>query len=129
MSDINHPQHYGQGPFECIELSGLYDFCMGNAIKYVWRHKLKGQPVKDLRKALWYLNHTKGEHGLGEATAMVTWIPLGGCARLADMLDQLTEANWADATPFWKALEDNDLAGCITAVEQLIRAEERTTPS
>ena len=38
MSDnVNHPEHYETGPFECIELSHHYSFAVGNAIKYVWR--------------------------------------------------------------------------------------------
>lgn len=33
MTDnVHHPQHY-DGPFECIELTEQYDFCLGNAIK------------------------------------------------------------------------------------------------
>ena len=36
MTDnVNHPAHYeANGPFECIELTQHYDFCLGNAIKY-----------------------------------------------------------------------------------------------
>ena len=30
-------------------------FCLGNAIKYIWRANLKGNPEQDLRKAIWYL--------------------------------------------------------------------------
>ena len=58
MADnVNHPSHYEAGPFECVELTRLYPFMGGNAIKYVYRHRLKGRPVEDLEKALWYLEH------------------------------------------------------------------------
>lgn len=58
MADnVNHPAHYEAGPFECVRLTRLYPFMGGNAIKYVYRHRLKGRPVEDLRKALWYLDH------------------------------------------------------------------------
>lgn len=30
-------------------------FCLGNAIKYLWRYHSKGRPVEDLEKARWYL--------------------------------------------------------------------------
>lgn len=53
--NVNHPAHYEAGPFECVELTRLYPFMGGNAIKYVYRHRLKGREVEDLRKALWYL--------------------------------------------------------------------------
>ena len=61
MNDpVSNPSHYTQSnrPFECIELAELYSFCMGNAIKYVWRHRDK-HGVEDLRKAQWYLNRAR----------------------------------------------------------------------
>lgn len=57
--NVNHPAHYEAGPFECVELTRLYPFMGGNAIKYVYRHRLKGREVEDLRKALWYLDHAE----------------------------------------------------------------------
>jgi hypothetical protein len=30
-------------------------FCLGNAVKYIWRAGLKGDAAEDLRKAAWYL--------------------------------------------------------------------------
>lgn len=68
MSDmVNHPKHYS-GKIECIdvidqvtiELTGLEAFCIGNAIKYLWRWKYKNG-VEDLRKAVWYINKVIGE--------------------------------------------------------------------
>jgi hypothetical protein len=32
------------------------NFCLGNAIKYIWRAGGKGQPIEDLKKAKWYLD-------------------------------------------------------------------------
>lgn len=58
MSDIiNHPNHYvGQVPnIECIDVAGHFNFCLGNAIKYIWRADHKGNPEEDIRKAIWYL--------------------------------------------------------------------------
>lgn len=56
QDEVNHPPHYTGGKVECIEVLeqlGL-DFRLSNVIKYIWRHREKGG-VKDLRKALWYL--------------------------------------------------------------------------
>ena len=41
--NVNHPQHYTSHPsgIECIQISSHYDFCVGNAIKYLWRAGLK----------------------------------------------------------------------------------------
>jgi len=55
---INHPQHYTSHPsgIECIDVAEHYDFCLGNAIKYIWRAGLKeDKALEDLRKAKWYL--------------------------------------------------------------------------
>lgn len=57
MTDsINHPQHYtGRNiGYECIDITQYQTFCTGNAIKYLWRYKDKGNPVEDLEKARWY---------------------------------------------------------------------------
>jgi hypothetical protein len=56
--DVSHPKHYTQHPsgVECIEITEHLNFCLGNAIKYVWRAGLKGEdPVQDLQKAVWYI--------------------------------------------------------------------------
>lgn len=55
---VNHPGHYTQGPFECIELTSKLDFLIGNTIKYLWRHNDKAKPVQDLEKAKWYWDYT-----------------------------------------------------------------------
>ena len=34
-----------------------FNFCIGNAIKYLWRAGLKGDAIEDLRKAAWYINN------------------------------------------------------------------------
>ena len=44
MSDpINHPEHYTSHPsgVECIEIAEHMNFCLGNALKYLWRAGLK----------------------------------------------------------------------------------------
>lgn len=64
MNDpINHPEHYCQGGIECFDVikaalgpEGAMAFCMGNAIKYLFRHLHKGSPGQDVRKARWYID-------------------------------------------------------------------------
>ena len=51
-------RHYQQhlSEVECIELSEEFDFCIGNAIKYIWRAGHKTVDARpDLEKAEWYL--------------------------------------------------------------------------
>ena len=58
MNDsVNHPKHYTEHPsgIECIQVTEHMSFCLGNAIKYIWRADLKNG-VEDLKKAVWYLN-------------------------------------------------------------------------
>jgi hypothetical protein len=60
-SEINSPSHYTQG-IECADYiqSHEMDFFQGNAIKYLTRFKHKGNPVKDLHKAKWYVERLIG---------------------------------------------------------------------
>lgn len=61
--NVNHPSHYTAGGIECkdalasalMPLQGYEAFCTGNAIKYLWRWKLKNG-VEDLKKAKWYID-------------------------------------------------------------------------
>ena len=57
MSNVNNPKHYNTGNIEVIDAieSWQLGFCAGNVIKYVARHKFKGRPLEDLKKAKWYL--------------------------------------------------------------------------
>lgn len=63
---VNHPSHYTSHPsgVECITITEHYDFCVGNAIKYLWRCGLKveegmtprDKEIEDLKKAIYYIN-------------------------------------------------------------------------
>ena len=54
---VNSPKHYTAGKYEVIDVIEDWDlnFRLANTIKYVARHKHKGKPLEDLKKALWYL--------------------------------------------------------------------------
>lgn len=66
MSDkVNSPKHYTSHPsgVECINITEHYNFCVGNAIKYLWRQGLKEEngyeavdkQIEDCKKAIWYI--------------------------------------------------------------------------
>ena len=67
-NDPINPNHYKQGKVECIDciesvtasLTGFEGFCTGNAIKYLYRWKMKGGK-QDLEKSRWYINRMLGE--------------------------------------------------------------------
>lgn len=62
-NNVEHPAHYNQGGIECIEAikaatvgkDGIEAFCIGNAIKYLWRYEEKNG-LEDVKKAAWYIN-------------------------------------------------------------------------
>lgn len=66
MDNVNHPKHYLEHPtgIECITITEHFDFCCGNAIKYIWRAGLKKEEgkkdfekeIEDLEKAKWYIS-------------------------------------------------------------------------
>ena len=55
---VNHPHHYTDRPsgVECITVTEHMGFCLGNAVKYIWRADLKNDAIEDLEKARWYLD-------------------------------------------------------------------------
>lgn len=78
MNDpVNHPAHYTSHPakcacgngVECIQITEHMNFCVGNAVKYLWRHGAKGDPIENLEKARWYIDREisrlKRERGNG----------------------------------------------------------------
>ena len=62
MDEINKPNHYTQGTVECLdaldsmlEESSRIDFYRSQIVKYMWRLRDKGDPLKDAKKAQFYL--------------------------------------------------------------------------
>ena len=66
--DYTNPKHYQEHPsgVECIQITEHMNFCLGNAIKYVWRAGLKDSETveKDLNKSLWYIAREMERLGL-----------------------------------------------------------------
>lgn len=68
MEMVDHPEHYKMvGRKECIveieEKYGAniaYVFCLTNCYKYLYRKDLKGNPMMDKSKAVWYYNYSRG---------------------------------------------------------------------
>lgn len=63
---INHPDHYKWLPVEAIEITEHFNFCMGNALKYIIRADHKGKPVEDMKKAIFYLQREIANREAGE---------------------------------------------------------------
>lgn len=67
--EVDAPSHYvTAGGLECIDaiaeatkgLQGIEAFCVGNSLKYLWRHDKKNGN-EDLKKALWYIERALAE--------------------------------------------------------------------
>lgn len=58
VDPVNHPPHYTAHPsgVECIQITEHMGFCLGNAVKYIWRADLKHDAIEDLKKARWYID-------------------------------------------------------------------------
>lgn len=64
--NVNNPKHYcGHVSVECIEVMrvtygevAVYNFCLANAFKYLWRYKDKNGE-EDIKKAKWYLDYAE----------------------------------------------------------------------
>ena len=113
---VSHPEHYNAHPsgVECVEMTKLMNFNLGNAFKYLHRRLLKGDPVENMRKAEFYLN---AELGLRRSMRSVA-------ARLSRRLVS-RESAWGRAgnavirRPEWEpyrkylATEVNTIRGCV----------------
>ena len=62
MNDITKLKHYTQGKVECLdaidamlEESSRIDFYRSQIVKYMWRLRDKADPLKDAKKAEFYL--------------------------------------------------------------------------
>lgn len=68
---VHHPAHYsGDGDMECIEAiaaalgrEAFIDFCRGQAMKYLWRARLKDTLAENLAKAAWYIHRAIDTEG------------------------------------------------------------------
>ena len=59
MNKVFKPEHYTQGPIECIDAmtgDGRLEVYRASIMQYVWRCFDKGDTVMGLKKARWYLN-------------------------------------------------------------------------
>ena len=55
--DPVNPSHYKAHPsgVECYEIAESWSFHCGCVLRYLWRVDGKGDPVENLRKAIWHL--------------------------------------------------------------------------
>lgn len=64
---VQRPAHYNQGGIECIDAiraalgdDGFRAYCLGNVIKYSWRHAHKNGS-QDRQKCAWYARMASGD--------------------------------------------------------------------
>lgn len=99
MDNVNHPKHYENGPFECIELSRLLSFNWGNVVKYCYRWQVKNG-VEDLRKALWY-----ADDAVIHGTPLYADTNLSGLCNA--LFSALADTDWAGLRGIWWAFANN----------------------
>ena len=125
MDNVNHPVHYTDDtkPCECIEVTQYHSFCVGNAIKYVWRYRHKGRPLEDLQKAEWYLQ--KAIDNEEKCRLYIAGEPLDDhnlthiakcCLYMNYMLDLARKAPTYAEGWFWMYLRKRDLDGMLKMV-------------
>ena len=77
---INHPNHYAQTRIECIDAieaciepykDTVDAYLTSNALKYLWRHEFKKNPIEDLKKAVWYINRIIEKYEKGEIKSQI----------------------------------------------------------
>ncbi len=103
MDNVNHPKHYEDGPFECIELSRLLSSDWGQVVQYCfrWQHK---NGVEDLKKALWFINDAI-DHNVPPIAAWNIEDACDSKAKADTLIGILATENWADLGRFWLEFE------------------------
>lgn len=61
-TDPVNPPYYRRGEIELIDIIEAWElnFHLGNALTYIVRSEHKENKVRDLRKAIWYINREIG---------------------------------------------------------------------
>lgn len=111
-ANVNHPTHYtGRGiGYECIDITQHQTFCVGNAIKYLWRYQDKGKPLEDLEKARWYAHRAMKEQET---------IDLEDCRRRL-ILRRLIETTSGYESAAWYGLLENKWNIILSALDMMI---------
>lgn len=118
--EVNHPAHYetSHPGMECIELTESLSFCLGNAVKYVWRCHSKNNETQDLRKAAWYLHRARLNHEPAPGLTPRQHHILDRLRHDADQADRLAE------TDFWHSLQIGRLDTAGQALSNMILYSE-----
>lgn len=124
MVDNINPEHYKDGPFECIELSRLLTSDWGQVVQYCFRWKDKNG-VEDLEKALWFaedavktdmpfytIRFKKDERG---------YHFIDDFGLVTKYLGQLMSCNWADLYVVWDAMMRQRLDDVVMILKQEIK--------
>lgn len=122
MTDmVNNPVHYNAHPsgLEVIELTELLGFRLGNATKYVLRHRHKGKPIEDLEKAAWYLRRIEDT---SDSTWHVESRPMFKAAEIAlRFWEAETDVFTKDALRHMLLVGDDPLEEAIEHIEAEVR--------
>lgn len=123
---IVNPPHYKCGfprkPVECIEVAEHLPFCLGNAVKYIWRAgKKEGEDWRtDIEKAKWYLERQSRIReypgGLDAALKELERVDITGLYAATEMARfeaiwkiLRNEAPWEEAIArLWRELESRE---------------------
>lgn len=120
MSDnVDHPTHYTNRNigYECIDITQYQTFCVGNAIKYLWRYNSKGKPAEDLSKARWYAHRASTRR---ETVDLRT----GPCDII---LHRLVSTTLGHESIAWSGLLNNEWSITLSAVDAMIERIENDT--
>lgn len=83
---LDSPAHYERNGVECWQITRHMTYMLGNMCKYVFRHRLKGNPYVDLQKALRYARQLNAvDMGLLPMTDNTLVLVQHACLRVRDV--------------------------------------------
>ena len=123
---VDHPPHYQKHPsgLEAIDVCEGLSFCLGNAVKYLWRAGKKGPALEDLQKARWYLERWIGQKYSPDRVEIIN-----AAHETSRMMTRVREAdpNSPLGRVLWSIIHDEEWEQLIAVMDQAI-ADEQAEP-
>lgn len=119
QDEVVHPLHYNNHPsgLECIDVNEALPANLACVMRYTWRRDEKGNPLRDLSKALFYAERESAyaaKTPLYQRTLVTT-----GLYRTPDIIERLAKVSVSEPCPFPKVM--SPLAWLASALVDLFQ--------
>lgn len=117
---VHHPKHYTSHPsgLECIDVNEALPANLACVMRYTWRRDEKGNPLRDLSKALFYAER-ESAYAVRWPTFYQRALVTAGLYRTPDIVERLVKVAVSEPCPFPKVM--SPLAWLASALVDLFQ--------